>query len=97
RKHALNFEDDDDFNEGYYDKPKKQKVQKKPTTDITLELWNKKLSVEEISVERKLTTNTIYGHLAKLIEQRAITLADVLPAARISELYELFSQNPGKT
>ncbi len=97
RKHALNFEDDDDFDEGYYDKPKKQKVQKKPTTDITLELWNKKLSVEEISVERKLTTNTIYGHLAKLIEQRAITLADVLPAARISELYELFSQNPGKT
>ncbi len=48
-------------------------------------------------MERKLTTNTIYGHLAKLIEQRAITLADVLPAARIAELYELFSQNPDKS
>jgi len=97
RKHALNFEDDEDFDEGYYDKPKKQKVQKRPTTDITLELWNKKLSVGEIATERKLTTNTIYGHLAKLIEQRAITLADVLPAARIAELYELFSQNADKT
>jgi len=97
RKHALNFEDDDDFDEGYYQKPKKQKVQKRPTTDITLELWNKKLSVEEIATERKLTTNTIYGHLAKLIEQRTITLADVLPAARIAELYELFSKNADKT
>ena len=97
KKQALNFEEDDDFDEGYYEKPKKQKVQKRPTTDITLELWNKKLSVEEISVERKLTTNTIYTHLAKLIEQRAIMLADVLPASRIADLYELFSQNPDKT
>jgi hypothetical protein len=97
KKHGLNFEDEDDFDERLYEKPKKQKPQKKPTTDITLELWNKKLSVEEIAMERKLTTNTIYVHLAKLIEQRAITLADVLPAARIAELYELFSQNPDKS
>lgn len=97
KKHGLNFEDEDDFDERLYEKPKKQKPPKKPTTDITLELWNKKLSVEEIAMERKLTTNTIYGHLAKLIEQRAITLADVLPAARIAELYELFSQNPDKS
>ncbi|MFA7446667.1 MAG: AAA family ATPase, partial [Flavobacteriaceae bacterium] len=47
KKHALHFEDDDDFDEGYYDKPKKQKVPKKPTIDITLELWNQKMSVEE--------------------------------------------------
>src|SRR5690606_9338545 len=97
RKHALNFEDDDDFDEGYYQKPKKRIVQKRPTTDITLERWNKKLSVEEIATERKLTTNTIYGHLAKLIEQKAITLADVLPSDRIAALYELFTENPDKT
>lgn len=96
KKHALNFEDDDDFDKVYYDKPKKQKVQKQPTIDITLELWNKKLSVEEIATERKLTVNTIYGHLAKLIEKRAVTLADVLPSDRISGLYELFTKNPDK-
>ncbi len=97
KKHALNFEDDDDFDEGYYEKPKKEKVQKKPTTDITLELWNKKMSVEEIATERKLTVNTIYSHLAKLIEKRAVTLADVLPSDRIAGLYELFTNNPDKT
>lgn len=97
KKHGLNFEDEDDFDERFYEKPKKQKAPKKTTTEITLELWNKKLLVEEIAMERKLTTNTIYGHLAKLIEQKAITLADVLPAARIAELYELFSQNPDKS
>lgn len=96
KKHAFNFEDDNDFDEVYYDKPKKQKVQKQPTIDITLELWNKKLSVEEIAMERKLTVNTIYGHLAKLIEKRAVTLADVLPSDRISGLYELFTQNSDK-
>ncbi|MDX9789404.1 MAG: helix-turn-helix domain-containing protein, partial [Candidatus Kapabacteria bacterium] len=96
RKHALDFEDDDDFEEVYYDKPKKQKVPKKPTTEITLELWNKKMSVEEIANERKLTVNTIYGHLAQLIEKRAVTLADVLPSDRIAGLYELFTNNPEK-
>ncbi|MFA7445636.1 MAG: helix-turn-helix domain-containing protein, partial [Flavobacteriaceae bacterium] len=49
------------------------------------------------AVERKLTVNTIYGHLSKLIEKRAVTLADVLPSDRISGLYELFTQNPDKT
>lgn len=96
KKHALHFEDDDDFDEVYYDKPKKQKVPKKPTTEITLELWNKKMSVEEIANERKLTVNTIYGHLAQLIEKRAVTLADVLPSDRIAGLYELFTNNPEK-
>lgn len=97
KKHALNFEDDDDFDEGYYEKPRKEKAVKKATTVITLELWNKKMSVEEISIERKLTVQTIYGHLAKLIEQRAVTLADVLPLDRIAGLYELFAKNPDKT
>lgn len=97
KKQALNLEDDDDFDEVYYDKPKKQKTPKKPTIDITLELWNKKMTVEEIASERKLTTNTIYGHLAKLIEKRTVTLADVLPSDRIAGLYELFAQNPDKT
>lgn len=98
KKHALNFEDDeDDFDEIYDEKPKKKKVPKTPTTDITLELWNKKMSVEEIALERNLTTNTIYSHLAKLIEKRAVTLADVLPTDRIAGLYELFTQNPDKT
>ena len=55
------------------------------------------MSVEEIASERKLTVNTVYGHLAKLIEKRAVTLADVLPADKISKLYELFTQNSNKT
>src|SRR5690554_3388279 len=96
RKHALNF-GEEDYEEVYYDKPKKQKTQKTPTIDITLALWKDKKSVEEIAAERKLTANTIYGHLAKLIAKRSITLADVLPSDRIAELYELFSNNPNKT
>lgn len=97
KKHALNFEEDNEFDEVYYDKPKKQKAPKKPTIEITLELWNQKMSVEEIAVERKLTISTIYGHLAKLIGKGSLTLADVLPTDRITELQELFIKNPDKS
>ncbi len=97
KKQALDFEGDEDYDTVYYDKPKKEKTPKKPTIDITLELWNKKMSVKEIALERKLTKATIYAHLAKLIEKRAVSLADVLPTDRISGLYELYTDNPNKT
>lgn len=97
KKQALNFEEDNEFDEVYYDKPKKQKAPKKTTIEITLELWNQKMSVEEIAVERKLTISTIYGHLAKLIGKGSLTLADVLPTDRITELQELFIKNPDKS
>lgn len=94
RKHALSFEEDQDYDKVYYDKPKKETIQKTPTIDITLELWKTQKSIEEIAFERKLTAQTIYGHLTKLITRKDIVITDVLPPQAISELENLFKNNP---
>ena len=77
---------------GYY-QPKKKKTEKeakKPTTQITYELWVEKNSIEEIALLRKLTVGTIMGHLTKLIQDKAVAINDVLPQDKIDELSELF-------
>lgn len=76
-----------------YYKPKKKKTEKetkKPTTQITYELWIDKNSIEEIALIRKLTVGTIMGHFTKLIQDKAVAINDVLPRDKIEELSELF-------
>ncbi|WP_430614683.1 helix-turn-helix domain-containing protein [Flavobacterium sp. JP2137] len=86
--------DEDEEDEGYYEKPeKKTKSTKKPTTEITLELWKTAMSIAEIAETRKLTVQTIYGHLAKLIAQKSVAITEVLPAARIAELKAIVDSN----
>ncbi len=45
---------------------KAKKLKKKDTTLITYDLYKTGKSIEEISTTRKLTTTTIYSHIAKL-------------------------------
>ena len=56
----------------------------------TYELWLEKNTIKEIAAIRKLTQQTIGGHLAKLIESGTITITDVLPADKITALAEAF-------
>jgi len=45
------------------------KVEKRSTFELTFQLYQQGLSVEEMSNARQLNENTIYGHLAKLFEE----------------------------
>lgn len=87
--------------EEYEDVVKKTKSKGKnskiPTQDITLELWKQKHSIEQIAVERKLTVNTINGHITKLIASKQIAIHDVLPEDRCLGLQEIFKQYPDST
>ncbi|MCL9809964.1 helix-turn-helix domain-containing protein [Flavobacterium luminosum] len=74
----------------YKSKSKTQKKPKKNTVQETFELWQAQNSIKEIAVLRKLTTQTISGHIAKLIEMQAIKLHEVLPEDKIQELSEAF-------
>jgi ATP-dependent DNA helicase RecQ len=53
-----------------YSKEKRatKKTRKVNTFKVTQELYAEGLSVEEIAVKRKLSTTTIYSHLAKLYD-----------------------------
>ncbi len=76
--------------ENRYATPKKKKEPKKSTVVETFELWEQKHSVKEIAELRKLTTQTINGHLAKLIRAGAVQVTDLLPEDRLRELAEIF-------
>lgn len=73
-----------------YEKKKKTKEPKKSTVQETYELWIQKNTIREIAAIRKLTENTITGHITKLIESETVSLSDVLPEDKIQELAEAF-------
>ncbi len=73
-----------------YSEKQQPKVAKKATVIETLELWQQQNSVKEIATLRKLSSQTIYSHLAKLIESKTIALSDVLPETKIQELATAF-------
>nr|WP_317630646.1 helix-turn-helix domain-containing protein [uncultured Flavobacterium sp.] len=81
----------------YYTEPKKEKKEKKPTIEVTLEMWRAKFTVKEIADERKLTQTTIYGHLAKLIQKRHILLTEIISKAKIKKLEKLFENYEGES
>lgn len=91
KKNNINLiEDQEDVS--YY-QPKKKKSAKEPkksTVQETYELWIQKNSIKEIAVIRKLTNQTISGHLAKLIESETIKISDVLPEDKINALAKVF-------
>jgi uncharacterized protein YpbB len=83
---------EDEFDVERYTSKKaiKTKEPKKSTVQETYELWQQNNSVKEIAAIRKLTTQTIHSHLAKLIENQNISISDVLPEDRINELAKAF-------
>lgn len=85
------IEDEADVQRYTSKKKEKSKEPKKSTLEETYELWLQKNSIEEIAELRKLTTQTISNHLAKLIESGQIALTDILPDDKIRELTEAFS------
>ncbi len=73
--------------------PKKKstdKTPKKPTTQVTYELWIEKNSIAEIALLRKLTEGTILGHFTKLIQDKAVKIEDIMPNDKIETLTKAF-------
>ena len=88
---------DDEEDIDRYAKKEKKKEPKKSTIQETFELWQQQLSVAEIASIRKLTEQTIGGHLAKLIEAKSIKISEVLPEDKIIELAEAFKGFEGNS
>lgn len=83
--------EEEDFDTHHYlPKKKKAKELKKSTIQETYELWQQNMSIDEIAKARVLTKNTIYGHFTKLIQAKTVSVHDLLPEDKISELNALF-------
>ena len=68
-------------------------VKKVTTIDKTFELWQKRKTIYEIAEIRKLSEQTIYQHIGKLIAESKIDITEVLSKKKILELKKLFSEH----
>ncbi|MCO5260984.1 MAG: helix-turn-helix domain-containing protein [Crocinitomicaceae bacterium] len=86
---ASNQDDEEDsiFSKKETSKKKSASIEKKkPTSEITLELFESGLSIEQIAAQRQLTYNTINSHLADLIKNEKIVIEQVMDAELLSYL-----------
>ena len=90
-------EDDVDVNRYTKKKSSNTATPKKSTTQETYELWLQSNSINEIASIRKLTSQTIYGHFAKLIEAGQVQLQDVMPEDKIEALTLIFKKFKGES
>ncbi|MCL7753875.1 helix-turn-helix domain-containing protein [Polaribacter sp. Z022] len=63
-----------------------KKEDKKPTKQITLELFKSGLSIKEIAKERSLTTGTIESHLASYIPTGDVDILELIPLKKYKKL-----------
>ena len=67
-----------------------QKPQKKSTFEQTFELYSQGCTIEEMSVARNLSEQTIYGHLAKLYEEgRPVDLNKYVTEYEVNRVKEI--------
>ncbi len=59
------------------------KTAAKNTREITLELFKKGLTIQEIAQERSLVSSTIEGHLAFFVSAGQVKIEDLLPESKI--------------
>lgn len=89
---AMLIEDDEDLS--FYTEKKKTKEPKKPTHEITYEMWLQKYSVKDIAEHRKLTAQTIMGHLGKLVLLEKIKITEIIAKNKVKQLEKLFQEYP---
>ncbi len=69
----------------------KEAKKKKNTYLQTLELWQDGQSVADIAAVRKLSERTIFGHMAQLVQIKAVNVSELLPQHTLEELHTLFA------
>lgn len=76
---------------------KTEKTGKIATQYQTWELWKKKIPLEEIARERKLSLTTIYRHLGLLVKEGKIQIDEILSSEKIRELAVVFEKAEEET
>jgi len=64
------------------------------TFDITLEMFNKGMTIEQIAKERELVPSTIEGHLGKAIEAKRLDISALVNEAELNEITGVIEHLP---
>jgi PIF1-like helicase/Helix-turn-helix domain/Helicase len=74
---------------GKYTKAKtKDKIPKKSTYELSFDLWQKSRSIAEVANIRKLTIQTISGHLLKYAEKGEIEVEELMDIDKLKLIYK---------
>jgi len=74
-----------------------KKEDKKPTKQITFELFKSGLSVKEIATERSLTITTIEGHLSSYITTGDVNILELIPEKKYKKLQKEIEETEFKS
>ena len=85
------------FDNDLREKETKPVLSKQSTIDKTFLLWIKTKNIKVIAEERKLTIQTIYNHIAKLISENKIDITEIIPKNKLLILQKLFETYPDAT
>lgn len=75
----------------------KPKLHKGETYEITLNMFRKGTSAEDIAAERGLSLSTVEGHLSRLVKDGKLDVSDVLPQDDFRKILGYFRKNPETT
>jgi tRNA uridine 5-carbamoylmethylation protein Kti12 len=79
------------------EKPAKEIATKINTKAISLALFKTGKNIEDIAIERGLTTGTIESHLSNFISTGEISVFDIVPKIKVARIMAYVVQNPGKS
>lgn len=71
---------------------KQKREDKKPSHQISLELFKKGLSVKEIAKERNLTINTVESHLSSYIPSGEIDVLELIPLKKYKKMVKAIEE-----
>jgi hypothetical protein len=73
---------------------KTKKTDTRSTYDISLEMFNSGMTIEQIAKERELVVSTIEGHLAKAIESSRLDIHALVSETELNEIKEVMRHLP---
>ncbi len=75
-------------------KTKEEKPKKIPTKQVSYNMFRKGMSIEDIALERNLTTGTILNHLTHYVKSGDLQLEDIIPEEHLDDIREFMYENP---
>ena len=69
-------------------KKSSEKELKKSTYELTLELWLKSKDIKEVASIRKLTLQTVFGHLVKYVEKGELNVEELIELDKLKLIYQ---------
>ncbi len=75
-------------------KAKEEKPKKKPTKQISYDMFREGMTIEDIAIERGLVESTIFNHLAHYVRSGDLQIEDIIPEDHLDDIRDFMDENP---